>query len=123
MTGLLVAAPPALAGTYWNSQMKTGAATASRTPGRCLIGTGTQAGSLHITCPFNQSATLTYAFKSKGAVIGHPIAFISGGRGSWCTATATATGSTVHVAVTVWGRADIDMVGVGYYSHAKPIHH
>ena len=62
LAGLAIAAPPALAHSHWNSQMKDAAQTASRSAGGCTIKAGSWHGSLVVSCDSSHQATLTYGF-------------------------------------------------------------
>jgi hypothetical protein len=118
LAGLAIAAPPALAHSHWNSQMKDGTQTASRTAGGCSIKPGWYHGSLLVSCDSTHTATLTYDFP-----IGH-----GGTKGTpWCGVSrwgyadvhhsVKVSGSTLRVTVAVKdGTAVLSTVSVGYYS-------
>jgi hypothetical protein len=118
MAGLAVAAPPALASPHWNTQLKIASATASRDPGGCSIGAGSRDGSLLVTCADHQRAKLVYVFSTRHSVMGRSTSSVSstGGWGVWSSA--TASGRTIRVTVTVCSdvSTQLDSVSVGYYS-------
>jgi hypothetical protein len=124
LAGLAIAAPPALAESHWNSQMKDATATASRTAGGCTIRAGSRRGSLLVTCDHNDQATLTYVFpigsskgKGGGGIQGKPMCLV----GWWGFAdlhrSVKVSGNSLRVTVTVTdGTARLNTVSVGYYS-------
>ena len=118
LAGLAMAAPPALAHSHWNSQMKDATQTASRSPGGCTIRTGSMHGSLVVTCDHGHHATLTYVFPiGHGGIQGTPWCGVS----RWGFATVhhsvKASGDTLRVTVSVaGGTAVLSTVSLGYYS-------
>lgn len=119
LAGLAMAAPPALADSHWNSQMKDATATASRSAGGCAIKAGLQQGSLLVTCDGRHTATLVYVFPIPhgGSVQGTPTSSVSWwGRATVHRSVRVATGA-LRVTVTVTaGSARLDTVSVGYYT-------
>jgi hypothetical protein len=119
LAGLAIAAPPALAKSHWNSQMKDATATASRSAGGCTIKPGSQQGSLVVSCGRRDLAKLTYSFPiGNGGIDGKP----------WCGVTwwgfaevhrsCKVSSGALRVTVTVTdGTALISTVNVGYYTH------
>jgi hypothetical protein len=118
LAGLAVAAPPALASPHWNTQLKNASATASRDAGSCSIGAGSRAGSLLVTCADHERATLVYVFSTKHSVQGKPTSSISATRWWGVWSSATTSGKTIRVTVTVYGdvSTQLNSVSVGYYS-------
>jgi hypothetical protein len=118
LAGLAVAAPPALASPHWNTQLKNASATASRDAGSCAIGAGSRAGSLLVTCADHERATLVYVFSMKHRVQGRPTASVSATRWWGVWSSATTSGKTIRVTVTVYGdvSTQLNSVTVGYYS-------
>jgi hypothetical protein len=125
LAGLALAAPPALAHSHWNSQMKDATATASRSAGGCsikTIKTWWPSHSLSISCSRSQTATFVYVFPighsghGHGGVHGKPTSGVS----RWGSATVRHSvkiaGDTLRVTVTVTaGTAVLSTVSVGYY--------
>ena len=118
LAGLAIAAPPALADSHWNSQMKSAAETASRSAGGCTI-TPHSHGMLTVSCDRRDQATLTYSFplNKGGRIHGTP----------WCSVTWwgyaevhrswNVVNKTLRVTVTVTdGTATLSTVNVGYYT-------
>jgi hypothetical protein len=119
--GLALAASPALADCQWHSQMKQGTATASRASGGCSVRAESHWhwGSLRVTCPPKQHASLTYLFSGTHNVYGHARV----GIGAWGTARLSSavkvSSSSLRVTLTVNGpgTTQVDFVSVGYYGH------
>jgi hypothetical protein len=118
LAGLAIAAPPALAHSQWNSQMKNGSDTASRSTGGCTVKAGWHH-SLVVTCNSRHTATFVYAFPigHGGQVHGTPTSGVS----SWGRAdvhrTVKVSGGMLRVTVTVTdGMAILYTVSVGYYA-------
>jgi hypothetical protein len=115
---MALAAPPALADSHWNSQMKHASATASRSAGGCTItAVGSQPGPLAVTCGHREHATLVYSFpiRNGAQITGKP----------WCGVTSSGpvshtwkiSGGALLVTVTVKeGRAQLSTISVGYYT-------
>jgi hypothetical protein len=119
LAGLAMAAPPALADSHWNAQMKDATATASRSAGGCAINAGLRQGSLLVTCDGRHTATLVYVFPIApgGSVQGTPTSSVSRwGRATVHRSVRVGAGS-LKVTVTVTaGSARLDSVSVGYYT-------
>jgi hypothetical protein len=119
--GLAVSASPALASLHFNSQMRQGVATASRTSNsKCSFAAGSVAGSLRITCTKGGQAHVTYRFAAGHPVTGTPssgVAVTTGGASS-VHRSVTVGGSTLRMTVTVSGagNAQVNTVSVGYYT-------
>ncbi len=116
LAGLAVAAPPALGSPpHWNSQVKNGAATASRDGNGCTFTAGPRAGALTVSCPRHRSATLLYVFVAKRHPWGMPTFAISTDGWGHVWGFATASGKSVRLTVTVHGTVTVDTVSVEYY--------
>jgi hypothetical protein len=118
LAGLALAAPPALAGTHWNSQMKDATKTASRSAGGCGIHPGSRRGSLRITCRGGHAATLVYTFPlGRHGVEGTPTCGISREGNARVHGHVRVAGGSLRVTVTVTrGRAALETISVGYYT-------
>jgi hypothetical protein len=119
LAGLALAAPPALADSHWNSQMKDATATASRSAGGCSIQPGRHQGSLYVSCNHKEHATLIYSFpiRNGSQIQGKPWCGVTWGgladvHHSW-----KLSGGALRVTVTVAnGTALLSTVSVGYYT-------
>jgi hypothetical protein len=122
LAGLALAAPPALAHSNWNSQMKDATQTASRTAGGCSIKPGWQHGSLFVTCDQRHTATLVYVFpishsgSGHGGVQGTPTSGVSWWGHATVHHSVKVSGGALRVTVSVTsGKAVLSSVSVGYY--------
>ncbi|HEY2868606.1 MAG TPA: hypothetical protein VGJ11_03810 [Gaiellales bacterium] len=118
LAGLAIAAPSALAKSHWNSQMKSGTATASRSAGGCTL-TNRSHGTLAVSCNRSDHATLTYSFPlSKGSSInGTPWCRVNWAGLAEVHRSCKIVSGTLRVTVTVTdGSATISTVNVGYYT-------
>jgi hypothetical protein len=127
LAGLALAAPPALAHSNWNSQMKHATETASRAAGGCSIKPGWQHGSLLVTCDSRHTATLVYSFPighsshdhgghGHGGIQGTPTSGVSWWGHATVHHSVKVAGGTLRVTVTVTrGTAVLSSVSVGYY--------
>jgi hypothetical protein len=125
LAGLALAAPPALAGCHWNSQMTDASNTASRSAAGCTVKPGWRH-SLSVTCDSRHTATFVYIFpvghgssggQGKSAIQGTPTSGVS----SWGRAdvdrSVKVAGDKLRVTVTVTdGMAQLYTVSVGYYT-------
>ena len=112
---LTLAAAPAYASTSLHTQMASGSATSARRSGGCAI--ATDHGALSLTCTGRAKATLTYTFTSRSAVSGRPVGWVYAWGRADVDVSATASGRTIHVTVTVsGGSVTIHSVCVSYYA-------
>jgi hypothetical protein len=119
LAGLAIAAPPALAHSHWNSQMKDASATASRSSGGCTIRPGWRHGSLLVTCHSRHTATFVYAFpvSRSGHVKGTPTSGVSWWGHAEVHRSVKVAGDVLRVTVRVTGgTAQLYSVSVGYYA-------
>ena len=115
--GLAVTAAPALAAMQWNSAMKDGTATKSRTSnGKCSFGAGSEQGWLQIRCSAGGKATVTYQFTSSRSITGTPTFSVDPAAGT--VGRLTVGGKTLTLKLTVSGAHTIQVhsVSVGYYT-------
>jgi hypothetical protein len=118
LAGLALAAPPALAHSHWNSQMKDAAQTASRSAGGCTIKPGRH-NSLQVTCDGRHTATLVYVFSvgHGGHVQGTPTSGVSSWGHARVHRSVKVSAGTVKVTVTATaGMVQLYSVSVGYYA-------
>ncbi len=116
LAGLAVAAPPALGSPpHWNSQVKNGAATASRDGDGCRFDASSPTGELVVSCPRHRSATLTYVFFTQHRAMGIPTGAISASGWAYVAGPVAMSGTSLRVTVRVHGTATVNTVSVEYY--------
>jgi hypothetical protein len=116
LAGLAVAAPPALGSPpHWNSQVKNGAATASRAGDGCTFDASSPKGTLTVSCPRHRSATLTYVFTTQHRPLGTATSAISAYGWAYVSGRVESSGKSLRVTVRVWGSATLNTVSVEYY--------
>jgi hypothetical protein len=116
LAGLAMAAPPALGSPpHWNSQVKNGAATASRDGDGCTFDAGSATGALTVSCARHRSATLVYVFTTRHSVWGTATDAISGYGWGHVWGSVTASGRSLRLTVTVRGDVTLKTVSVEYY--------